>query len=99
MKAIPWKKLAWGAAAVTAMIFVRAVVSLGRCHYQNSWRLPDIGEPNWLAQWKAVLLPVLQEDPWVYIGFGAAAVAIIAWAMIPGKPRTAPEENPEEPLA
>ncbi len=35
--------------------------------------------------WSQDWLSKVQQDPWVYIGFAAAAVAIIAWAMLPGK--------------
>ncbi len=35
--------------------------------------------------WSQNLLQVVQKDPWVYVGFAALAIAIIAWTMLPGK--------------
>ncbi len=49
----------------------------------------------WHQEW----LPLIREDPWIYIGFAAAAIAIIAWTVSPQpEPSEAPEAEvqPEE---
>ncbi len=99
MKSIPWKKIGFASAAIAVLVVCRAAVSLARVYKSEAWRLPGVGEDGWLAQWQAVLLPAIQKDPWVYVGFAAAALCIIAWAMSPGKnrqPETADEAMPQE---
>ncbi len=101
MKKLPWKKIAVASAAFVVLVFCRAAVSLARVYKSDRWRLPAVGEDGWLAQWQAVLLPAIQKDPWVYVGFAVAAIGIIAWAMIPPQkpqPDSLPEESPPEEI-
>ncbi len=46
--------------------------------------------------WGQNLLSVVQKDPWVYVGFAALAVAIIAWAMLPSRCAPPPDAQIEE---
>ncbi len=46
--------------------------------------------------WSQNLLSAVQKDPWVYVGFAALAVAIIAWTMLPSHPASAPDAQIEE---
>ncbi len=45
--------------------------------------------------WSQDLLASVQKDPWVYVGFAALAVAIIAWTMLPGKEKNTDDISEE----
>ncbi len=83
MKKLPWEKIGIGCLILTALVILRAAVSIGRARYWHQ---------NWLA--------AVQKDPWIYVGFAALAVAIIAWTLIPSCPNDVqPQENEEEQQA
>ncbi len=46
--------------------------------------------------WSQSLLASVQKDPWVYVGFAALAVAIIAWTMVPSRSNSVPEAQIEQ---
>ncbi len=72
----------WRALAGTGCVVV--ILVIGRV-------IVTVGRARyWHQDW----LPKVQQDPWVYVGFAAAALAIIAWAMLPGKKKK--PEPPEE---
>ncbi len=95
MRKLPWKKITWACVVTVALILGRVAVSVGRAWYYNGWQLPDLGEPGWAQEWQRVLLPPVQQDPWVYVGFAVAALGIFAWVMIPGKKQESQEVSEE----
>ncbi len=78
------KKLPWKAIGIASL----AVVGLVIVRVAVS-----LGRARY---WQQDLLAAVQKDPWVYVGFAAMAVAIIAWTMLPGKSNSVPEAQIEE---
>lgn len=67
------KKLPWKAIGIGCLILVALVIVRVAV---------SLGRARY---WSQNLLSAVQRDPWVYIGFAALAIAIIAWTMLPGR--------------
>ncbi len=81
------KKLPWKNIAIGCLVIVALVVVRAAVSAGRA------------MYWHNNVLSVIQKDPWVYVGFAALAVAIIAWTMLPGDPEvpeTAAEAQAEE---
>ncbi len=66
------KNMPWKKIALVCGILVALVV--GRAAV-------TIGRANY---WNTDWLGPIQQDPWIYVGFLAAALGIIAWTKLPG---------------
>jgi hypothetical protein len=65
MQKIPFKSIGIGCAIMTLLIVARCLVSIGRVLYY--------GGTNWL--------PVVQEDPWLYVAVVTAATSVLCFTM------------------
>ena len=65
MQKIPFKSIGIGCAIMTLLVVARCLVSVGRVLYY--------GGTNWL--------PVVQEDPWLYVAVVTAATSVLCFTM------------------
>lgn len=81
MNKIPFKFIGGCSAALTMLIILRLMVSVGRVLYYGG------------TQW----LPVVQDDPWLYVSVATAATSVICFTMAMVQERFfPPEEDTDE---
>jgi hypothetical protein len=83
MQKIPFKSIGIGCAIMTLLIVARCLVSIGRVLYY--------GGTNWL--------PVVQEDPWLYVAVVTAATSVLCFTMTILQERLQDREEDTDPIA
>ena len=80
MKKFPFKTIGGCSAILTVLIIARCMVSIGRVLYYGG------------TQW----LPVVQDDPWLYVSVASAAFSVICFTMAMVQDRFKDSEDTEE---